>query len=119
MIGPWLTLPDFLESAAGRRARQIVDNAAWQSFRFTTESGINVILLFRGGTLAQVQFALESNPPGSWTQLDGSEVQKKQHHDAMLLQELGAPPYSYSWGSVISILDEKTGGSLIIVRYEP
>ncbi len=45
------------------------------------------------------------------------EFERKEKHDIWLLAELGAPPYTYDWGSVTSDFDAKGCASDIIVTY--
>jgi hypothetical protein len=44
-------------------------------------------------------------------------LDRKIAHDALLENELGNPPYRFSWGIVESVFDKKGGGSQIIIRF--
>jgi len=45
------------------------------------------------------------------------ELDRKAQHDALLSRDLGAPPYAFEWGNILSVFDERSGGSIIIVEY--
>lgn len=56
---------------------------------------------------------------GSWDDWSyEAEMRRKDLHDIILREELGDPPYEYSWGRAGSGYDDKGGFSLIFVRYE-
>ena len=41
----------------------------------------------------------------------------KKYHDALLEENLGQPPYAFSWGKVASVYDERSEGSAILITY--
>ena len=46
------------------------------------------------------------------------ELSRKALHDKFLAESLGAQPYDYAWGQVLSIYDERSAESRIIVKYQ-
>lgn len=44
-------------------------------------------------------------------------MQIKCMNDAWLLQELGDPPYEYTWGTIKSVFDLKEASSHIVIDY--
>lgn len=45
------------------------------------------------------------------------EINKKAEHDKWLQENLGNPPYKYSWGEITSKYDMRSGSSSITIRY--
>lgn len=123
-IGRSLTRDEFLRSPLAEGATTFVANEphhAWKlagTFR-SCELDMLVVLHFSAQQLTMVSM---SNPdPRFGTSWDDhsreKEMARKAAHDTWLARALPSPP-DVSWGSVVSVFDEKTGGSAIVVRYE-
>ncbi len=76
---------------------------------FTAEKLNNVSLWYR------LPHERDDARQEEWTQRD--EQARKALHDQLLLEELGPPPYQYSWGEVISTYDITGTGSEIKISY--
>jgi hypothetical protein len=91
--------------------------------RRLVENGISVLLTvhFHVEALESVEFFFllpSEKETGTWA--DWSEVNeqsRKSLHDTLLSADLGAAPYHFAWGNVMSVYDERSGASRIIVRY--
>lgn len=116
-LRPELVKSDFLTTELGLRARKVLENEGWVQLNFEAEPGVGVTALFKDDNLHQVfvTFRLPGDDDLAWTQ--PHELKRKARHDEWLLNELGAPPYKYSWGSVVSDFDLKDSVSDIIVTY--
>jgi hypothetical protein len=108
----------FLATELGRESRQELVSEIWWHHRIKPEPGIAANVLYRGDKLDRVFVLMEipADVSGAWT-LD-LELQRKAVHDGWLRKELGAPPYHYPWGDVVSEVDYKGVVSEIIVAYE-
>jgi hypothetical protein len=82
------------------------------------ESLVNVTLEYGGEVLREATLMLADEDAGSWeTWSLEAEMRRKAAHDALLQADLGAPPYNFAWGSVLSAYDSKAEFSFIVVRY--
>jgi hypothetical protein len=108
----------FLASPLGDSARVIVENGPYVTYQVTPESGIGATLLFKGGQLKNVAWAIQMPHESESTWSEESEVQRKELHDSWLLKELGKPPYQFRWGQIVSEYDAKGVSSAIIVVYD-
>lgn len=116
-LRPELVKSDFLATELGLGARKVLENEGWVQLNFEAEPGVGVTALFKDGNLHQVfvTFQLPGDDDLAWT--EPQELERKARHDEWLFKELGAPPYKYSWGSVVSDFDLKDRVSDIIVTY--
>ena len=85
--------------------------------------GGRTVLLFLSfnlqSRLGTIQISVQGDGyPTSWEKWsEQQELNRKAEHDSWLASELGSPPYQYSWGEIESTYDQRTGSSLISVRY--
>jgi hypothetical protein len=108
----------FLGSAIGRSAQERLANDNWFHYHIEPEGGIAGTVLFRDDSIDRIflTMRLPSDDTKQWSV--EHELERKAKHDAWLQNELGRPPYSYSWGSVTSDYDARGCSSEIIVVYE-
>lgn len=107
----------FLASEIGRTAEVLVDNEPHMTYRFRPEPGIAAAAYFDGARLRTLSWQLElpSDLENIWTV--EQELERKRVHDNWLLNEVGQPPYRFSWGRLESNYDPKGCTSAIIVNY--
>jgi hypothetical protein len=108
----------FLATPLGRRATLVVENGPFATYRVDPEPGIGATLLFDEERLQNVAWAVSmpNEDTSGWN--EESELQRKMLHEEWLARELGAPPYQFDWGDVVSEYDAKGVASAIIVTYE-
>lgn len=51
----------------------------------------------------------------NWSEVE--ELKRKDMHDTWLENNIGKPPYKYSWGEISSNYDPRTGSSMITINY--
>jgi hypothetical protein len=107
----------FLQSSLGKAATEKSSNGDWQHYRIAPEPGLAGSVLFQGERIDRIFISMRipSDDAGLWT--EELESGRKAMHDAWLRRELGAPPYDYAWGRVLSEFDAKSVASEIIVVY--
>lgn len=108
----------FLETTIGREARERLVNASWSHYEIDPEERWVGTVIFDGDRIDRVflSMKLDSEDPESWTV--ERERARQAAHELWLQGELGRPPYSYSWGRVVSDFDPKGLASEIIVAYD-
>ena len=116
-IGPDLNRMEFLETDAGRISEFCGSNDGWVRLRFRPEDGVGAVAYFKDNRLKHIDlaFSLAADNSGEWSK--EREQQRQEMHDDWLRLELGAPPYRFSWGTIMSDIDVKTGDSSIFVSY--
>lgn len=127
-LGPALTVEEFLASPLAKDAKTLVTNEDWCSWslppHFMNSSSFAVSLFFHNGTFRKGRLArlhLASVDPKfgeswcDWTK--EREESRKQFHDDWLTCALGQSGGLWPWGRVDSVFDQKSGCSIIIVRY--
>ena len=107
----------FLASPIGRGASLIVENGPFATYRIDPEPGVGATLLFDGERLQNFAWAISMPNEDAIEWSEESELQRKKLHEQWLVQELGAPPYEFDWGEVVSEYDAKGVSSAIIVVY--
>lgn len=85
------------------------------------------VLCLRNGTLDRVEFCVDSNDlPSSWSNWsEEGELKRKQLNEELLFRIFNdgvkrnkfPERYDFTWGHIISVYDQKSGGSDIILRY--
>lgn len=107
----------FLKSPVGRAAKEEFVNEEWRHYHIEPEKDFAGTVLFEGERLDRIflMMRIPSDQAEEWTA--ELELERKAKHDAWLRTELGAPPYTYSWGNVSSEFDAKGCTSDIIVTY--
>lgn len=117
-VKPFLKLSNFLETELGRRAKKGLEHGEWLNYDARIGDSLNAVFVFKDGALVEARLSKRSPEESSWaTWSEAEESRRKAAHDDLLKQELGNPPYRFLWGVVESVLDQKGGGSQIIVRY--
>jgi hypothetical protein len=121
VLSSQLTRSLFLSSVEGSRAEVSVKNEPWCSFRFRDGEGeFWVILFFREEELNSIHLALADPKYGTgwddWS--EAKERERKAAHDRWLTRTGWIPGQKYSWGSVWSEYDPKSGSSMIVIRYQ-
>lgn len=121
-IGPGLKLREFLD-ADWAQGRDLVVNGPWHSRKLDGEyrSGsltFFVVLYFQSERLARIDFCASDPKFGtSWADYtEEKERQRQRSHDAWLSECLG-DGRSFWWGAVWSGIDQKAGGSSIVISY--
>src|SRR5262249_50078556 len=126
-IGPSLTRDQFLASQLARESCELVSSESHCTFglppvQFEAHKFV-WSLSFRGSVLQSVSIACDDPEFGSSSWSDWSEereISRKRFHDSLLESILGAdwPQQRFTWGSVYSVFDQKSGGSNIGVTYD-
>lgn len=111
------TREDFLATDAGANAMLILENKGWSTYRLSPDEKVFFIVQFKNDVIEQVRIAiaLNANDPNPWTVK--SETARKSLHDQLLQEEIGPPPYRFSWGQIESVTDPRSGASQIIMTY--
>ena len=123
LITAEMTRLDFEASSLGKNSKLFVKNDPWNSFHLPkivlADKRLNVIVFFEWNRLTRVDIAfnldLNVTTWADWSY--ENEMANKKYHDALLEENLGQPPYVFSWGKVISVYDERSEGSEIIITY--
>ena len=108
----------FLGSAIGRLAQERLVNDKWSHYHIDPEDGIAGTVLFRGESIDRIFLTMRLPSDNSKEWSIEHELERRAKHDAWLRDELGQPPYAFSWGSVTSDYDARDCSSEIIVVYE-
>lgn len=122
-ISPDLTRPAFLSSGWASAASVCVKNEPWCSWDLfpVVADGKKwyVRLQFHADRLTRVEVTVaDPNERQSWADWSREkEPDRKAKHDALLFRDLGSAPYAFAWGKILSVFDERSGGSSIIVDY--
>src|SRR6185503_16513582 len=122
-IGPTLTRSQFQASPWSKEWEDLVVNEPWHSWRSvkpyqSMSISFAIHLFFHGERLHSVTLG-DADPRFGIAWNDWSlekELKRKASHDEWLEKNLGGGR-SYSWGSIISVYDDKAGGSSIRVTY--
>jgi hypothetical protein len=110
----------FLESAAGRNARLVVENVPWLTYAVTDDNG-GVLLAFEDEALRSMSLSLFL--PGEAPSGEGGsgsakrEGDRKKLHDELLADHSCGAPAEFPWGRILSSLDPRSGGAVIHVSY--
>jgi hypothetical protein len=120
-LGPALTRTAFASSPLAVEPTRL--GAAWSSAALGAhaigDARFLITLRFDGERLAIIElYLVRDGDPRSW---DGwtaaQELARKREHDAWLVDQLGAAPWSYGWGSIESTFDPRGGSSGITIRF--
>jgi len=125
-IAPSLSREHFLASPLAAQCRELVRNELYCSFALPTVQfdgrSFAWSLWFRGSVLQSVSIACSAPEFGSsWSDWsEERELALKRLHDSLLESAFGADwqQQRFTWGSVYSVFDPKSGGSSIGVRYD-
>lgn len=79
---------------------------------------IIVDFLFENGVVESFGVYFFDGEEGWSSDTEMSEQKKKKDQDKWLKKNIGATlPYEFDWGSIVSLYDQKSGFSNIVVRY--
>lgn len=109
-LGPRATETQFLESDLGVAAKKIPRNTpanyyeVWRQVGVANEVGLTLKFIPKGKLLRiSVQFIKIGMRGSQWSKALEDEI--KCFHDEWLKEQLGQPPYQFSWGKVLSIIE--------------
>jgi hypothetical protein len=116
-----LTRSAFLSSIEGSQAKVHVKNEPWCSFRFEeSEDLLVVIVQFKDENLESINLSINDPKFGNdwkdWS--EQKELGRKQANNNWLASHGFFPGKKYSWGSVWSDYDARSGSSMIVIRYQ-
>ncbi len=116
-IGPGANREMFLRSELGGNSEILVVNEPHMTYRIRPETGVTATVYFLDDQLRGLTwlYALSADKEHEWN--EELELERKRLHDDWLRNELGAPPYRYSWGEISSEYDPKGCVSDIILNY--
>ncbi len=121
ILSSGLTRSTFLSSVEGARTQVEVKNEPWCSFRFEeNEDSLTVVVHFKGESLESVTLSIIDPKYGnSWEGWNEKrELEQKRANNRWLRSKGLVPGKKYSWGSVWSDYDPKSGSSMIVIRYQ-
>jgi hypothetical protein len=123
-LGPDLTRAEFLAGPMASGAEVLVRNEPYVSWRIEREIGgrpFAVGIYFDGDRLTMVILALADPAFGSsWADWTAErELARKAAHDAWLgqIEPAIGDAREEAWGFVSSIVDDRSGGAEIVIRY--
>jgi hypothetical protein len=117
-ISRLLNKAQFLDSPIGRLAKKSLVNANWSHFEIDPEEGIAGTLLFDGDSIDRIFLSMRMKSEESKEWSVEYELLRKAKHEEWLQEAMGAPPYKYHWGRVVSEFDPKGLASDIIIVYD-
>lgn len=123
VIGPGLREAAFLESILGGDAQFRGSNDGWSRYkgRGLLDNGLecHFTTYFYASILKKVTWRIKwPGVPTGWRNWDErQELKVKELNDEVLIQWLGPPPYSYSWGEITSYYDPRSGSSGVLIKY--
>lgn len=96
-------------------------NYDYRVYRIEGEIGgrrSGAILTFKKGMLEVVSLAISLREDEAWnTWKPEDEVRRKALHEKLLQEWLGSGSYQFSWGSVHSLVDSRSGAAEIVIKY--
>ena len=114
------TVVEDLSSQA--EVEKVVENGIYQTYALRGVSlageSIALLFMFEQNVLRSVDFGCSAGR-SSWADVSVErERQRKRQNDQLLVKLLKArAPYKFSWGTIESTLDVKTGDASIVLRY--
>ena len=116
-----LRLPEFLESAAGRLAKDAGANNHWHRYtiRTVTPGGVVVwiTLFFFGDSLKQVTFGYGPKDDMDWTHWSpATEKARAEQMQGALIEQLGHTGH-FAWGDINAQVDAKDQTAGIYLRF--
>jgi hypothetical protein len=118
-FAPGLTLENFEASESSKAAKRISNISPHYQLRTVLASGwhCGLILMFVNNSLNKVLlgFSEKGLDWSDWSK--EGELRRKENHDAFLREQLGSPPYNFSWGRVMSVIDPHDSTARISIRY--
>lgn len=109
-LSPRLGEANFLRSELGLTAKKIQRSAPVNHYglwrQVSPESEVGLTLTFApNGPLQRIsiQFVTLGLRGSQWSKTKMDEI--KTFHDQWLVEQLGAPPYQFAWGKVLSLIE--------------
>lgn len=122
VIGPKLTLDAFRSFSVFQDSVALLDNNQWCTYKvdglvISRETFI-IILYFHNSILNKIDMAIIDPKLGlSWADWSKeNELKRDQRHKEWLRKNLGLRQ-KFKWGNIWAGFDEKSGGSLIQIKY--
>ncbi len=119
-----MTRNDYLQSQLFPISSPLNQNPPWSRYGFKSvlidNNNFAGNICFKAEKLYSLSLVVIRLEFGSsWTEwCEEKELQRKIFHDNLLKDNFGyAEPYSFSWGKVISLYDQKAGCSAIDMYY--
>lgn len=118
-----MTRAEFLSGPLAAIAKPLNQNAPWSRYSCqpVVIGGEKVAanICFKDDRLHSVGLAVIRPEFGlSWDDWSEEREQaRREFHDGWLKTMLGAAPYSFAWGTVLSSFDSRSGGSDIHIAY--
>jgi len=103
-------------------SEKVVDNGTYQTYALRGESlageAVALLFMFEQGVLQTVRFGCSAGQ-ASWADVSADQTRKEKAQNDQLLMTLlkTKAPHKFSWGSIESTLDAKTGDASIILSY--
>lgn len=116
-ITPGISTGMFLGSPLGAMSEKWFANGAFETYRFTPESGITATADFQKDRLLNVAILFDVQDYPADGPSTKCELLRKGKHDEWLRAELGEAPYEYHWGKVESVFYHQHCESNIAVTY--
>jgi hypothetical protein len=122
-LSPALSRAEFLSSSLAKDAKIDVSNEPYCSWRIKpslwNDKWWTVVVYFFDQKIQMLTLSAwkDENEPcwENWSEKE--EMNRKKYHSRVLFRLLGIPPYRFSWGKVVSIYDEKSASSSIVISY--
>ena len=126
VLSPKLSRKAFLSQDVGKQSQIVIDNAPFITYRLPLQSFYNipcgVMLYFLNDVLTDVhlfpRWGNESSV-SSWSVWSLERQLYAHEKNIEFLRKIyGSAPYIYPWGAIEAVLDEKSGSSSIIIKYQ-
>lgn len=118
-FGPGLTLENFQASKSSKSAKRISKISPHYQLLTVLANGwhFGLILMFNNNSIKEVllSFSEKGLDWSDWSKV--GELRRKVSHDAFLREQLGPPPYDFSWGRIMSVIDPHDSTACITIRY--
>lgn len=113
---PQLNEAEYLRSVAAKSSKKLRGSGSRQQVSSELEIGLTLGFA-RTGPLQRIsaQFVKIGLRGSTWSK--ALEDQIKSFHDAWLKEQLGKPPYQFTWGKVISVIEPHWYSANIIIDY--
>jgi hypothetical protein len=107
----------FSRSQLGQQAMRTPTTGGWVVYSNIKIDDAGLVMRFLDGKLTEISLAWgeRSGGWGGWSEV--KEASENSAQNKWLASKLGLPPYSFEWGNVESLQDQKAGGSQILIRY--
>jgi hypothetical protein len=117
-LAPGLTLEKFEASESSKAAKRTSNISQHYQLCTVFADGWHCgLLLIFDNSLRKIvlSFSEKGLDWSDWSK--EGELRRKENHDAFLREQLGPPPYNFSWGRVVSVIDSHDSSARISIRY--